>query len=112
MLFARIGTVAKKTLAAFRGGTNPEWTHEMRFELSREETNFKIDVLDETKNDPTIGNVEIDASIIFTNPENNENGKYIYDKWYDLTLNGRRAGMIYLEMTFYPTASGFTSKSY
>ena len=61
--------------------------------------------MDETKNDPTpIGNVEIDASIIFTNPENNENGKYIYDKWYDLTLNGRRAGMIYLEMTFYPTA--------
>ena len=103
---ARIGTVAKKTLAAFRAGQTPEWTHEMRFELSRERKPIlKIDVLDETKNDPTpIGNVEIDASIIFTNPENNENGKYIYDKWYDLTLNGRRAGMIYLEMTFYPTA--------
>ena len=103
---ARIGTVAKKTLAAFRAGQTPEWTHEMRFELSREKKPIlKIDVLDETKNDPTpIGNVEIDASVIFTNPENNENGKYIYDKWYDLTLNGRRAGMIYLEMTFYPTA--------
>jgi hypothetical protein len=64
-----------------------------------------VDVLDETKNDPTpIGNVEIDCSKIFSNPANQDHGKYIYDQWYDLTLMGKRAGMIYLEMTFYPSA--------
>lgn len=110
----RLGTTAKKTPSHFRAGQTPEWTYEIRFQLTRERKPvLKVDVLDETKNDPTpIGNVEIDGSIIF-NPENKKieydvNGKpiekYIHDKWYDLTLNGRRAGILYLEMTFYPSA--------
>lgn len=110
----RLGTTAKKTPSHFRAGQTPEWTHEIRFQLTRErKPALKIDILDETKNDPTpIGNTEIDASVIF-NPENKKveydvNGKpiekYIHDKWYDMTLNGRRAGMVYLEMTFYPSA--------
>lgn len=102
----RVGTIAKKTEAHFRAGQTPEWLQEVRFQLTRDRKPLlKVDVLDETKNDPTpIGNVEIDCSIIFTNPDNKQEGKYIYDKWFDLTLNGRRAGMIYLEMTFYPSA--------
>ncbi|CAI5755559.1 unnamed protein product [Candida verbasci] len=101
----RLSTTAKKTPSDFRAGQTPEWTHEIRFDLSRDKKPIlKIDILDETKNEPTpIGNCEIDASIIFSN-EHKENGKYIYDKWYDLTQNGRRAGMLYLEMTFYPSA--------
>ena len=31
-----------KTLAAFRAGQTPEWTHEMRFELSREKPILKL----------------------------------------------------------------------
>lgn len=102
----RVGTIAKKTQAHFRAGQTPEWLQEVRFQLTRDRKPImKVDVLDETKNDPTpIGNVEIDCSIIFRNPDNQQEGKYIYDKWFDLTLNGRRAGMIYLEMTFYPSA--------
>lgn len=110
----RLGTVAKKTPSHFRAGQTPEWTHEIRFQLTRErKPTLKIDILDETKNDPTpIGNTEIDCSVIF-HPENKKvesdrSGKqiekFIFDKWYDLTLNGRRAGMLYLEMTFYPSA--------
>lgn len=73
---------------------------------------LRLDVLDETKGDPTpIGTCEIDGSVIFQN-ENLSEGKYIYDKWYDLTLNGRRAGMIYLEMTFYPSAPVLPPKLY
>ncbi|CAR65797.1 DEHA2E09614p [Debaryomyces hansenii CBS767] len=102
----RIGTTAKKTSSHFRAGQTPEWTHEIRFELTRDRRPImKLDVLDETKNDPTpIGTVDIDCSTVFANPNNEKDGKYIFDKWHDLTLNGRRAGMIYLEMTFYPSA--------
>lgn len=102
----RIGTVARKTPSHFRAGQTPEWTHEVRFELSRDRKPIMIvDVLDETKNEPTpIGNVEIDCSKIFANPANQDRGKYIYDNWFDLNMFGKRAGMIYLEMTFYPSA--------
>lgn len=110
----RIGTTAKKTHSHFRAGQTPEWSHEIRFQLTRERKPImKIDVLDETKHDPTpIGAAEIDCSAVF-NPENRkvesdplgkQTEKYIYDKWYDLTLHDRRAGIIYLEMTFYPQA--------
>lgn len=103
---ARIGTEARKTEADFRAGQTPEWTSEMRFHLSREKKSIlKIDVLDETKGDPTpIGSTEIDVSVVFTEPDNKEDGKYIYDKWFDLSFGGRRAGLLYLEMTFYPSA--------
>lgn len=102
----RIGTAARKTPSHFRAGQTPEWTHEVRFDLNRDRKPLMIvDVLDETKNEPTpIGNVEIDCSKIFANPENQEHGKFIYDNWYDLNMFGKRAGMIYLEMTFYPSA--------
>lgn len=102
----RIGTTAKKTPSHFRAGQTPEWTHEIRFELTRERKPImKLDVLDETKNDPTpIGTIDIDCSEVFADPNNEKDGKYIFDKWHDLTLNDRRAGMIYLEMTFYPSA--------
>lgn len=96
-----------KTPSHFRAGQTPEWTHEIRFNLSRERKPLlKLDVLDETKNDPTpIGATEIDCSQVFLDTANMQaGGKYILDNWYDLTCNNRQAGMIYLEMTFYPTA--------
>lgn len=66
---ARIGTEARKTEADFRAGQTPEWTSEMRFHLSREKKSIlKIDVLDETKGDPTpIGSTEIDVSVVSLN---------------------------------------------
>lgn len=103
----RIGTTAEKTPSQFRAGQTPEWTHEIRFQLSRDRKPLlKLDVLDETKNDPTpIGATEIDCSLVFLDPANMQaGGKYILDSWYDLTCNNRLAGMIYLEMTFYPSA--------
>lgn len=102
----RIGTEAKKTSACFRAGQTPEWTQEIRFQLIRERRPIlKLDVLDETKNDPTpVGNIEIDCSMVFLDPANFRDGKYILDDWYELSCNGRRAGKIYLEMTFYPSA--------
>lgn len=102
----RLGTTAKKTKSDFRAGQTPEWTHELRFEIAREKKPLlKIDLLDETKGDPTpIGSCEIDASQVFSDLGNKRDGKYILDKWYDLAFQGKRAGMLYLEMTFYPSA--------
>jgi len=73
----RIGTTAKKTSSHFRAGQTPEWTHEIRFELTRDRRPImKLDVLDETKNDPTpIGTVDIDCSTVFANPNNEKDGK-------------------------------------
>lgn len=65
---------------------------------------MRLDVLDETKSEPTpIGLAEIDCAITF-HQDNLKDGKYIHDSWYDLTLNERQAGKIFLEMTFYPSA--------
>ncbi|KAG7663299.1 uncharacterized protein J8A68_003213 [[Candida] subhashii] len=110
----RLGTVAKKTEEVFRGGQTPEWKQEIRFDLTRDRKPvLKVDVLDDTKGDPTpIGSTDIDCSVIFTSHQGSEdnNGKYIFDKWHELTQNGRRAGLIYLEMTFYPSAPIVPSK--
>lgn len=99
----RIGTVARKTPSHFRAGQTPDWTHEVRFDLLAERKPLLIiDVLDETKNDPTmIGHGEIDCLEVFK-PENEQDGKFILDNWYELKFNEKRAGLIYLEMTFYP----------
>ncbi|KAJ9101297.1 hypothetical protein QFC19_005267 [Naganishia cerealis] len=101
----RLGTIAKKTSAHFRAGQTPEWTQEIRFELERDKKPIlKVDVLDETKGEPTpIGSVEIDCAVLFAE-ERCQDGKYIFDQWHELMLNGKRAGMIYLEMTFYPSS--------
>ncbi|KAK6460563.1 hypothetical protein DFJ63DRAFT_323616 [Scheffersomyces coipomensis] len=101
----RIGTLAKKTTAEFRAGQRPTWSQELRFDLTRDRRPImKVDVLDDCKAEPTpIGNCEIDCSMIFSD-DKLENNKYIHDDWYDLSQNGRRAGQIYLEMTFYPSA--------
>lgn len=103
----RINLVAKKTSAVFRGGQTPEWAQEIRFQLTRDRRPImKLDVLDETKNDPTpIGGMEFDCARVFRDPANlQDSGKYILDGWYDLALHDKPAGRIYLEMTFYPTA--------
>lgn len=102
----RIGLQAAKTPAHFRAGQTPEWAFETRFELTRERPPvMKVDVLDETKGVPTpVGNTEIDCSRVFACPDLNSPSKYILDAWYDLHFQDMRAGMIYLEMTFYPHA--------
>lgn len=99
----RIGTTCRKTEAHFRSGQVPEWTQEVRFDLTRDKKPLlKVDVLDETKNEPTpIGSTEIDCSVLFDSDKEKDN-RYIHDSWYELSLNGRKGGMIYLEMTFYP----------
>lgn len=103
----RINTTAKKTPSHFRAGQTPEWTHEIRFKLDRERKPImRLDVLDETKTDPTpIGGTEIDCLQVFLDPANRQaGGKYIWDSWHELTFRDRPAGKIYLEMTFYPSA--------
>lgn len=103
----RINTTAKKTPIHFRAGQTPEWTFEIRFKLSRDRKPImRLDVLDETKNDPTpIGGTEIDCSRVFLDPANlQDGGKYIWDSWHDLQFRDKPAGKIYLEMTFYPSA--------
>ncbi|ODQ80043.1 hypothetical protein BABINDRAFT_36409 [Babjeviella inositovora NRRL Y-12698] len=97
----RIGSIADRSSYDFRGGQTPEWNHESRFELTADRPPLmKLDVLDDTKDEPTpIGSAEIDCTPVFSR---SPDGRYIYDDWFKLSLLGKPAGIIRLEMTFYP----------
>ncbi|KAK6456490.1 uncharacterized protein RJT20DRAFT_45056 [Scheffersomyces xylosifermentans] len=101
----RIGPTARKTPAVFRGGQRPQWNHELQFDLTRDRKPvITLDVLDETKNDPTpIGHADVDCSEVM-HPVNEVDGVYRMRRSYPLELNGRSAGSIILDMTFHPSA--------
>lgn len=102
----RMGTVAQRTSSIYRGGQTPEWKERIEFKLHRERRPImKLDVLDETKGDPTlIGSCEIDCAAVFQLAKNYDFDKrvYIHDKNYELQCNGQVHGSICLEMTFTP----------
>lgn len=99
---ARIANIVDRTPAITRGGQTPEWNHESRFQLTTDMNPLlKLSVLDETKKSPVlIGDCEIDCSPVFSTTSDEG-----YDKWHHLLYAGRAAGDVYIEMTFYPTAS-------
>ncbi|CDR37621.1 CYFA0S01e13498g1_1 [Cyberlindnera fabianii] len=105
----RIANLTDKTKADLRGGQVPRWDQEFRFHMSPEITPvLKLSVLDETKKAPTlIAEAEVDVTPAFY-----ASVKDGYDKWHTLTSgDGREAGEIYLEMTFYPASSSTTFSS-
>jgi hypothetical protein len=103
----RISNLTDKTKADLRGGQVPKWDEEFRFNIVPElQPILRLSVLDETKKAPTlIAEAEIDFTPVFYSSV-----KEGYDKWHALTSGSKEAGMIYLEMTFYP-ANGNTVSS-
>lgn len=102
----RISNLTDKTKVDIRGGQNPLWDEEFRFNITPElQPILKLSILDETKKAPTlVSEAEIDFTPVFYSSV-----KEGFDKWHQLKAGSREAGDIYLEMTFYPAVSGLTS---
>lgn len=102
----RISNLTDKTKADIRGGQNPLWDEEFRFNISPEvQPILKLSILDETKKAPVlVSEAEIDFTPVFYSSV-----KEGFDRWHQLKAGSREAGEIYLEMTFYPLTSGFSS---
>lgn len=96
----RVGTVIDRTEAVDRGGQTPEWDHESRFATTQNQNPIlKVSILDENNKSPELIG-EADLNFVGAIESSVEEG---YDKWHPLTYNGKDAGEIYIEMTFYPS---------
>jgi len=102
----RISNLTDKTKADVRGGQNPLWDQEFRFNITPEiQPILKLSVLDETKKAPVlVSEAEVDITPVF-----NSSVKDGFDRWHQLKAGIWDAGEIYLEMTFYPAVSGLRS---
>ncbi|BFZ65370.1 hypothetical protein YB2330_006536 [Saitoella coloradoensis] len=95
----RIAHDAKKTNTHKRGGQNPEWDHELRFEImdSADHRSMKLSVFnDDSKSPDLVGDTVVDLKETLRKGE--------FDDWVELKYKERYAGEIYLEMTFYSAA--------
>lgn len=99
----RVGIESRRTNSHFQGGQTPSWKELVKFELRRDRRPImKVDVLDETKGDPTpIGSCEIDCALVFRYPQTD--GTYFHSSEYELQFNDQVHGSIRIELTFIPT---------
>ncbi|KAG7734120.1 hypothetical protein KL948_001322 [Ogataea haglerorum] len=98
---ARIQDQVQKTKIIHRGGQNPHFDDELWFSLDNvEETTVKFIVYHQLKKDSEL---VCKADIDFT-PALRRSSKEGYDNWFSLSYNGRPAGRIYLEMTYYSSS--------
>ncbi|KAL1925424.1 uncharacterized protein VTP21DRAFT_307 [Calcarisporiella thermophila] len=94
----RIGTNVQRTKTDKRGGQKPEWDDQVNFKLNEGETKLFVQVLDEDRNkSDLIGEANIDFSRVLKEGE--------LDDWFKLEYNGRYAGEIYIEFTFYSSSA-------
>ncbi|KAG0180177.1 hypothetical protein DFQ29_001122 [Apophysomyces sp. BC1021] len=90
----RLGEVAKKTKTDVRGGQHPLWDDQVNIPVPEGKTKMRLQVFDEdSTREDLISEGEIDLTKVLAEGE--------YDDWFPLTYKGRKAGEIYLEMTFY-----------
>ena len=97
-----------------RGGQTPFWDAETRFVLYEGNTRtgpevnatINLSVLDENETRPElIGTVEIDLRPAYNSPPN-----VGYDRWHKLSYQGKYAGEVFLEITFYPARPPLPSR--
>ncbi|CDK25320.1 unnamed protein product [Kuraishia capsulata CBS 1993] len=99
---ARIQDQIQKTKVVHRGGQNPEWDDELWFSLDDLSGSVVIfTIYHQTKKDEElVCKADIDFSIVMK-----RSSKEGYDAWFPLEYEGRPAGRIYLQMTYYPSAT-------
>lgn len=95
----RIQDQVQTTHAIPRAGQNPEWDSELWFSLSGiSDYKMSFNIYHETKKEVgLVCKATIDFSQALTKPS-----KVGFDKWYDLEYDGKPAGQIFLEMSYYP----------
>ncbi|KAG0677959.1 hypothetical protein C6P40_004465 [Pichia californica] len=95
----RIQDQEESTKVVARGGQTPTFNNELWFNLDGiEERTLYINAYHQKKNDAKLicsGEVDFSTALKRSTIEG-------YDGWFDLYYQGREAGRIYLEMTYYP----------
>ncbi|CAG8577392.1 11125_t:CDS:2 [Acaulospora morrowiae] len=92
----RIGDTARRTKADKRGGQNPNWDDEVRFQLKDESSNKKMKVqvyIEDKREHDLIGETVIDLKNVLEKGE--------VDEWFEVKFRNKYAGEVFLEMTFY-----------
>ncbi|KAF7723674.1 hypothetical protein EC973_001765 [Apophysomyces ossiformis] len=90
----RLGEVAKKTKTDVRGGQHPLWDDQVNMPVPSGKTKMRVQLFDEdSTREDLISEGEIDLTKVLAEGEQ--------DDWFPLTYKGRKAGEIYLELTFY-----------
>ncbi|KAI8140688.1 C2 domain-containing protein [Fennellomyces sp. T-0311] len=94
----RLGETAKRTKTDYRGGQHPVWDDQVNLPVPENKTRMYMQVFDEdgTRED-LISEGDIDLTNVLREGEE--------DKWYPLMYRGKKAGDIYIEMTFYSAVS-------
>ncbi|ORX58157.1 hypothetical protein DM01DRAFT_1283365 [Hesseltinella vesiculosa] len=95
----RLGEEAKKTITDYRGGQHPVWDDQVNLTVYEGKTKMYVQLFDEdAKREDLISEGEVDLTAVIKDGEQ--------DDWYPLSYKNRRAGDIYLELTFYAAVSG------
>ncbi|KAI8090061.1 uncharacterized protein BX664DRAFT_281493 [Halteromyces radiatus] len=90
----RLGEEAKKTKTDYRGGQHPVWDDQVNLIVPEGKVKMRVQLFDEdAKREDLISEADIDISTVIKEGEQ--------DGWFPLTYKGRKAGEIYLELTFY-----------
>ncbi|KAG2210729.1 hypothetical protein INT45_000348, partial [Circinella minor] len=90
----RLGEVAKRTKTDYRGGQRPIWDDQVNLPVPEGKTKLYMQVFDEDgPREDLISEGEIDLANVLKEGEE--------DNWYPLKYRGKRAGDIYIELTFY-----------
>ncbi|KAI7878966.1 hypothetical protein K492DRAFT_132058 [Lichtheimia hyalospora FSU 10163] len=94
----RLGETAKRTKTDYRGGSRPIWDDQVNLPVPEGKTKMYIQVFDEdSKQEDLISENTIDLTQVMRDGE--------ADDWFPLQYRGKRAGEIYLELTFYSAVS-------
>ncbi|KAG1150245.1 hypothetical protein G6F37_004403 [Rhizopus arrhizus] len=87
----------RKTKTDYRGGQHPIWDDQVNMPVPEKKKTMIVQIYDEdSKREDLISEGEVDLTKVLEEGE--------HDDWFPLQYKGRKAGEIYLEMTFYAAA--------
>ncbi|KAG1491777.1 hypothetical protein G6F47_006558 [Rhizopus delemar] len=93
----RLGENTRQTRTDYRGGQHPLWDDQVNMPVPEKKKSMVVQVYDEdAKRKDLISELELDLTKVLEEGE--------HDDWFPLQYKGRKAGEIYLEMTFYSAA--------
>ncbi|KAI8329759.1 C2 domain-containing protein [Chlamydoabsidia padenii] len=94
----RLGEEAKKTKTDYRGGQHPVWDDQVNLMVPEGKVKMRVQLFDEdAKREDLISETDLDITTVIKEGEQ--------DGWFPLSYKGRKAGEIYLELTFYAAVS-------
>ncbi|KAG1469611.1 hypothetical protein G6F56_003163 [Rhizopus delemar] len=93
----RLGENTRQTKTDYRGGQHPIWDDQVNMPIPEKKKQMLVQVYDEdAKRKDLISELDLDISKVLEDGEQ--------DGWFPLHFKNRKAGDIYLEMTFYSAA--------